>query len=94
MNEPRSRASILPGKGRARSPLRAVNRHEWILQICSGQGPAGSLSLDVYDSPDWPVNPKGCQKVAGGRAGQRGTTTGRPRKKTLHPEAGARTAAS
>ena len=42
-------------------------------------------SLDVLGRTDCRVNPEGCQKVAGGRLGQGGTTTGRPRPRIPHP---------
>jgi len=86
MDAPSPLARLSHEAGWARSPLRAVNRHRLIPPLCGEQGTARFRSLDIFDPSDWRLNPEGCQKVAGGRLGQRGTTTGRPRARASTPE--------
>jgi hypothetical protein len=60
-------------------PLSTLTVQVW------GRPPVSRWSLDILDRTNWRPNPEGCQRVAGGRLGEWGTTTGRPRPRSPHP---------
>jgi hypothetical protein len=62
------------------NPVGTVTTQAW-----GGPPVCGHWTLKIRHRTDWQVNPEGCQKVAGGRFGHRGTTTGKPCPKIPHP---------
>jgi hypothetical protein len=82
------------GRGRMTVRMRSTASHSFRAESgtrwnASLPGSGAQSLMSVYDQnqhePEGRANPEGWQRVAGGRSGQRGTTTGKPRRMAEHP---------